>query len=1202
MANDINRNIKIYINSTEAGKSIEGLKEKIRQLESELSKLDKENPTDAARASRLKSALQTAEKNLSTYRRSVEETERVLKNLSGATYKELLAVKRKINTELQKTTRGTEEYRLKLEQLKRVSQEVKVAQAEMSTELTAQRSVWSRANDWINNWMGTIGMAVAAVTGFTISINKLRELQNRREESKADVKALTGLDDESIEWLNKKAIELSTTMNQSGIRIRQSADEILEAYKLVGSAKPELLENKEALAAVTEQTLILASASGMKLKDAVEGATLALNQYGAGADQAQRYVNVLAAGSKFGAASVESQTAAIRNAGVAAASANVSIEETVGLIETLAEKGIKDEVAGTGLKKFFLTLQTGADETNPKIVGLEKAIRNLADQQLAAADIKKMFGEEGFNVASVLINETDKIKKYTEAVSDTSVAIEQAGIKSETAAAKLDQAKNRMLEMGNELMEKINPAITAQLGHMVNWVKYLILLAEWIGKNTGLIATLTATVVAYTTAVKAAQLWQSKWVQGELRAAIATKASIASTKLLAAAHLLLTGRIRLAVVAMRSLLATLSINPIVAAGVALTALAGVIYKLATRTTEAKETMKAFLAASINEQAELDKLYTSLKRSGEGTAQRTQLINEFNNRFGEYLPNLLTEQATIEDIRKAYEQTAKAMRERLAVKTLADKTEELETASLERKAEELNDVRRELSVLPESMVKEAISDIVKQTERGLNAGYQLEDVWTAVVKNIRKSYFGDDSNALPKRFANQLKDYVKEVYATAEKIKSVKQELSPFLPDQQPDAQVYAEATVTGSKKSSTSKAAEAAEEDKDIYKAKLDALDAYLTEERTRIQQAYLEKQINTLQYNAAISALEQEGLMKKMDIYALDKEKQMEALDLLQKYRIKIMQESLKLEQENAKKIRKIQEQTEKQRINSLNGSLQAIVKKNMEIETAEYKQEMEHRKRMISLIEGFSTEMGTMVGNALSGNSDLVKSSLASIINMALDALKLQCEIAVAGATMQSLATADSVLTFGASGLARAAVLTGLIEGAFAAVKAVVNNLVGGIGSGISGYDDATTAEEKQTGRREATGYYTGGYTGKGHASQVAGVVHANEYVVPSFVLAQPAALNYVEALEAMRSQTTRVNPLPKQGFAQGGYTSPASGSAATARSEIDQTMVRTLLEIQSALDDMRRTPMRSYVVLSELQKKQETLLKSRRIGGKK
>ena len=211
----------------------------------------------------------------------------------------------------------------------------------MRVEVGAQGNIWSRASGFINKYIGLIGTVIAAITGVSMKLNQLREQRNKREEAKADVEALTGLSKDDINWLEQQAVQLSTTMTESGIRIRQSATEILDAYKLVGSAKPELLDNKEALAEVTKQTLILASASGMTLKDAVDAVTLSLNQYGDGADQASRYANVMAAGSKYGAAAVESVTTAVTKSGVAAASAEIPIEQLVGTIETLAEKGIK---------------------------------------------------------------------------------------------------------------------------------------------------------------------------------------------------------------------------------------------------------------------------------------------------------------------------------------------------------------------------------------------------------------------------------------------------------------------------------------------------------------------------------------------------------------------------------------------------------------------------------------------------------------------------------------------------------------------------------------------------------------------------------------------------------------------------------------------------------------------------------------------
>lgn len=511
MANDLNRSIKIYIDGSEATDSVAKVENAIQKLKDKLASLNKGEEDYAKKSKALQDELTRKNRTLEDYKKKITETERVLSNLSGATYQELLAVQRQVRKELQNAVPGTERYNAALEQNRRVTKQIIAAQQAMRVEVGAQGTVWLRASNFINQYIGMIGAAVAAITGLTLKLNQLRGARNHREEAKADVQALTGLDTESIRWLEEQAKQMSTTMDESGIRIRQSATEILDAYKLVGSAKPELLEDKEALNAVTKETLILAQASGMQLKDAVDAVTLSLNQYGAGADQAARYTNVMAAGSKYGSAAVESITAALRNSGVAAASANVSIEQTVGMIETLAEKGIKDEVAGTGLKKFFLTLQTGADDTNPKIVGLSTAIENLAAKQMDAAEIKKMFGEEGYNVASVLINETEKVQYYTEAVTGTGVAIEQAGIKSNTAAAKLDQAKNKMQEMGIELMEKLNPALVSAANGLVNWTQKGVQVVAFLNDHkTAVLTTLTA-ITSYTLGIKAVNLVQTAY-------------------------------------------------------------------------------------------------------------------------------------------------------------------------------------------------------------------------------------------------------------------------------------------------------------------------------------------------------------------------------------------------------------------------------------------------------------------------------------------------------------------------------------------------------------------------------------------------------------------------------------------------------------------------------------------------------------------
>ena len=516
--NDLNRSIKIFIDGTEASAGVKKIEDAISQLENKISSLDKSESGYARKSKTLQKELENKYKTLNTYKQKVAETDRILKNLSGATYDELLSVSQKVRKELRAAIPGTEQYNAALEQNRRVAEAVARAQKNMRVEVGCQASPIGKAVELFNKYAAVVTTVIAAVTGLTLKLNQLREKRNEREDAKADVEALTGLSKDDINWLEQEAIRLSTTISDSGIRIRQSATEILDAYKLVGSAKPELLSNKEALAAVTEQTLILASASGMTLKDAVDAVTLSLNQYGDGADQAARYANVMAAGSKYGAAAVESVTTAVKKSGVAANDAGIPIEQLVGTIETLAEKGIKDEVAGTGLKTFFNRLQKGADDTNPKIVGLETALENLQKKQLSVNDRIKMFGEEAFSVATVLTNEAEKVKYYTEAVTGTNVALEQAATKSDTAAAKLAQAKNKMNEMGMELMEKLNPSIISVINGTVNWTRKIIDLIGFMVKHSGIIITLTTTIGAYLLTIKAITIWETKLKDAKLQA------------------------------------------------------------------------------------------------------------------------------------------------------------------------------------------------------------------------------------------------------------------------------------------------------------------------------------------------------------------------------------------------------------------------------------------------------------------------------------------------------------------------------------------------------------------------------------------------------------------------------------------------------------------------------------------------------------
>ena len=145
---------------------------------------------------------------------------------------------------------GSAEWNKYQQQLKLVLAE----QRKVNDEVKESQSLLTRFNNGFSKWGALGASAIATITGVSMALSKMRNNRDKKEATAANVEALTGLGDKDIQWLTRQAEILSTTMEKSGLRVRQSSTEILEAYMLVGSAKPELLEDREALNAVTIET------------------------------------------------------------------------------------------------------------------------------------------------------------------------------------------------------------------------------------------------------------------------------------------------------------------------------------------------------------------------------------------------------------------------------------------------------------------------------------------------------------------------------------------------------------------------------------------------------------------------------------------------------------------------------------------------------------------------------------------------------------------------------------------------------------------------------------------------------------------------------------------------------------------------------------------------------------------------------------
>lgn len=285
-----------------------------------------------------------------------------------------------------------------------------------------QVSDFKKVTESVGGSIVSMTKGFATLGGISFALMDVTKKSMEFEKSLSGLRSLTGLGAKDMEYFKKAAIDLGSTSTQT-------ASQVVEAYKLIGSQQPELLKNREALNEVTKQAIILAEAAGMDVPSAAKALSGSINQMGESANVAGEYINILAAASQAGSADIQYLSKAIEKSGGAANSVGVKYNELVAAIETIAPKITEASEAGTNLRNIFLILEGSFDNNlRPSVVGLSKALDNLASKNLDATQMTKMFGRESVTAALALVNAKDQYKGYIDAITGTNTALEQQRI------------------------------------------------------------------------------------------------------------------------------------------------------------------------------------------------------------------------------------------------------------------------------------------------------------------------------------------------------------------------------------------------------------------------------------------------------------------------------------------------------------------------------------------------------------------------------------------------------------------------------------------------------------------------------------------------------------------------------------------------------------------------------------------------------
>lgn len=277
----------------------------------------------------------------------------------------------------------------------------------------------------------------------------------RFNDSLASVSAITGAVGDDLIKLEQLA------KNTAKVHKKAGAD-VLKAYELVGSAKPELLGNLEALDAVTNSVILLSKASRLDLETSSLSLTDVMNQFNVAATESGKVIDILAAGAKFGAAAIPLITQAIVKFGTGAKSFNVTMGESVALVEIFAAKGIKGAEAGTKIRNILLKMSAAKGLPKEAVVQLEKYGVNLdivSDKSIPlnkrllelskisgdSVALLKVFGLENKEAGEIILKNIPAFKEMTEKMKETGIASIQAAINTNTLKFGIDSIRTAFI-------------------------------------------------------------------------------------------------------------------------------------------------------------------------------------------------------------------------------------------------------------------------------------------------------------------------------------------------------------------------------------------------------------------------------------------------------------------------------------------------------------------------------------------------------------------------------------------------------------------------------------------------------------------------------------------------------------------------------------------------------------------------------------
>ena len=681
---------------------IQEVNERQKQVNLTIDKYDKE--------------IQQITKDQAVVARENKVIDQTLRNLSGATMRDLEYALQMVNEQLRETSHGTKAFDELAEKSRRLKKQI----AEVNDQLKApeQRKGLVRGFiDGLNKNWGAIIQGWAALTGLTQTVRMCSDAFASMEDVMANTRKYTGQTDEQVRELNEdfkkmdtrssreQLNELAGAAGRLGITSKEGIEEFVDAADKISVALGDDLGDK-AVDQIGKLTMAFGEDQRMGLRGAMLATGSAINELAQNSSAQANYLveftaRVAGIGKQFG----------------------LTQTQIMGFGAVLDENMQKDEMAATAFSQLLTKMTTNTkkfadiagievgkfskmlkEDANGAVLTLLESLKKKGDFQVLA----KMFQEMGLDgtratgVLTTLADKIDLVKKRQQLANDAyrqgKSVIDEFDVQNSTVQANLDKAKKSFHELTIELGEKLLPIAKYGVTTASFTVKALSGLINFSTKYWKVLVPLAVAIATYNVALKwntvimaknkVVKMWHIAMDKAHTAIIAAKNAVLTVTSTV---YALLTGKISLATAAQTLLNKVVKANPYVAAATAMAALTSVIIAFISKTDKATEAQKELNKVNAeaatqcrSEIVELSSLVNIAKDKTASDAARIDAIKKIQEKYPGYLDNLSLENIYSQNAATSISNLTNMILEQAKARTLLAKIEEIQ-----RKKEDVN---------------------------------------------------------------------------------------------------------------------------------------------------------------------------------------------------------------------------------------------------------------------------------------------------------------------------------------------------------------------------------------------------------------------------------------------------------------------------------------------------------------------------------